>query len=1101
MYMLASALRRSIIPAILAVCVVATAAHSQYFGRNKIQYKDHHWKVLSTPHFDIHFYQGSESFAARAGLVLEDGYDMLSYKLKEVLPWRVPVILYSSHNDFLQTNVTTSLLPEGVQAFAEPSRRRIVLPFTSSFKEFSHTAVHELSHVFTFYIVYNRMLDNVFTRSYVFPMELWVAEGVAEYLAVKWDPDADMYIRDAVIQDYLFPLQGLSGYYVYKEGQSVFNYIEETYGRDKVVEILHALANTRSADVALERTIGLNTGELQSQWAKSLRKHYWPLYPDKVEVTDYGRRLTDHVRDHGYYNTTPVMSPDGEKIAFFSDRDGLVDIYVMSALDGKVIRRLVSGHRSNRYESLHFMNSNVTFSPDGKYVAFVAKSKGHDTVFIMDAESGEIRKKITNFDVGGMAAPHWSPLGDKIILSATYDGQTDLAIIDVETGEFKRLTNDPADQLTPRFFPDGNRVVFTYYPEITADVPPNFSGENLNELSQMNFLDAKNITHGLSYDIWEYDLDTGRSRPLVQSPGDDTSPLVMADGVTLIYTSDASGINNLYAGNLVTRNYDRVTDVLGGIFTPDINEQTGRITFSAFRQAGFDVYISDDLDGMLARRYEDQKMPPLAYSLGSTPYDSPGRVQEIIAKSKQARAAAAAAAESAAAESTAAESTAAGDTSMTGITGTKGTAVVKGPGDPAKLGSFVPPIRKASPSASHTNRQSPGNTMPNPDGVDRIRPSEGSTPPRRDNVEFTGGTVKPYKTRLSPDFIGQGAGVYFSTGFGFGMSNSIALSDMLGNHRLGLAFNLYSDISQSDFLVSYYYLKKRVDYGIGVYQFKNYFNSRVTSVGETFGSYRLFSERNFGLFGLASVPFSTYYRMDLELQAYMSFREFFDNAATNTPEQTLITTGKSTRRLLEPSISFVHDSSFWGYYWPVEGSRWRFSMSQGISFSTEDVSRSTVYLDYRWYKMLFYRNSFAFRLMGAVSEGRDPRVFFLGGPLTLRGYDYLQFEGNRLALAQLEYRFPLLDALIFGWPGRWGFRNVGGTVFMDAGSAWWNNDLKVFEYVNNVRQNRLQDLHVDFGLGMYLNLGYVLLNFQFAWPTDLYTTRDYQFHFYIGPAF
>ena len=115
----------------------------------------------------------------------------------------MPVILYSNHSDFLETNVTSGQLSEGVQAFAEPSRRRIVLPFTSSFKEFEHTAIHELAHVFTFHIVYNRMLDNVFTRNYLFPMPLWVAEGLAEYLAVGWDADSDMFIRDAVIEDYL----------------------------------------------------------------------------------------------------------------------------------------------------------------------------------------------------------------------------------------------------------------------------------------------------------------------------------------------------------------------------------------------------------------------------------------------------------------------------------------------------------------------------------------------------------------------------------------------------------------------------------------------------------------------------------------------------------------------------------------------------------------------------------------------------------------------------------------------------------------------------------------------------------------------------------
>ena len=41
------------------------------------------------------------------------------------------------------------------------------------------------------------------------------------------------------------------------------------------------------------------------------------------------------MKDHGYYNTKPILSPDGEYIVFFSDRSGMIEIYVMSALDGK----------------------------------------------------------------------------------------------------------------------------------------------------------------------------------------------------------------------------------------------------------------------------------------------------------------------------------------------------------------------------------------------------------------------------------------------------------------------------------------------------------------------------------------------------------------------------------------------------------------------------------------------------------------------------------------------------------------------------------------------------------------------------------------------
>ena len=60
---------------ILLGAMMPSASFAQYFGRNKIQYNNYEWHVLSTPHFDIHYYTGAEAFAVRAGLVLEDGYD------------------------------------------------------------------------------------------------------------------------------------------------------------------------------------------------------------------------------------------------------------------------------------------------------------------------------------------------------------------------------------------------------------------------------------------------------------------------------------------------------------------------------------------------------------------------------------------------------------------------------------------------------------------------------------------------------------------------------------------------------------------------------------------------------------------------------------------------------------------------------------------------------------------------------------------------------------------------------------------------------------------------------------------------------------------
>jgi outer membrane protein assembly factor BamA len=249
--------------------------------------------------------------------------------------------------------------------------------------------------------------------------------------------------------------------------------------------------------------------------------------------------------------------------------------------------------------------------------------------------------------------------------------------------------------------------------------------------------------------------------------------------------------------------------------------------------------------------------------------------------------------------------------------------------------------------------------------------------------------------------------------------------------------------------------------------------------------------------------------MDIGLQAYVSDREFFEPSDPYTTGFFYERTNQSRRRLVEPSLAFIHDSSFFGPFGPVEGSRWRVEASQGVGVTSDAVSRTTGVVDYRWYKMLWYRNSFAFRLLGGASVGDDKRTFSLGGPLALRGFgwDDRTVRGSRFGMSSVEYRFPLVDALIFGWPGRWGFTNVGGTAFFDTGLAWdneldpglYNPNPKLFR--TDRRGLQFEDLKGDYGFGTYFNLGYLLLNFQFAWQTDLNTTGDYQFHFFIGPTF
>jgi hypothetical protein len=146
--------KRSVFALFLAILLSSAqsgdAQVGSTFGRNKVQYRDFHWSILATEHFDIYYYEEERSLARRAARMSERSYAMLSDALGHDIERRIPLILYTSHNDFQQTNTIGGIIPEGVQGVTESLKHRVILPFTGSYADFNHVLTHELVHAFQF---------------------------------------------------------------------------------------------------------------------------------------------------------------------------------------------------------------------------------------------------------------------------------------------------------------------------------------------------------------------------------------------------------------------------------------------------------------------------------------------------------------------------------------------------------------------------------------------------------------------------------------------------------------------------------------------------------------------------------------------------------------------------------------------------------------------------------------------------------------------------------------------------------------------------------------------------------------------------------------
>ena len=107
------------------------------------------------------------------------------------------MIFYASPLHFKETNTTPGLIPDGVGGFFEFIKGRVVIPFEGSLAQFKHVIRHEMTHVFMTSKI-NTIL-RLHRRTQDQSPPLWFTEGLAEYWSTKWDAQADMVLKDAVL--------------------------------------------------------------------------------------------------------------------------------------------------------------------------------------------------------------------------------------------------------------------------------------------------------------------------------------------------------------------------------------------------------------------------------------------------------------------------------------------------------------------------------------------------------------------------------------------------------------------------------------------------------------------------------------------------------------------------------------------------------------------------------------------------------------------------------------------------------------------------------------------------------------------------------------
>lgn len=539
------------------------------FGQNKVQFISRDWFYLESARFKIYFPSGFDSLAFFALNSLNKGYNQLQEDLGFEPYSKIPVIIYPSPNEFYETNVIWDILSEGVGGFTESLKNRVVVPFSGSYREFEHVLRHELTHAFVFDFLYGRKRGGIFSPNRLFSMPLWFAEGLSEFESKEWDIEDDYYVRDLIINNHTEPLEELDGFKAYRQGQALVKYIAEKYGRKKLGAILGKGKLLLTMKKALKSTLGLDEEELYREWLIEAKKHYMPEVSAREFPAEFARRLTDHTKKDGSYNYQPAISPNGEYVAFISDRNGYMSLYLLNIVEGKT-EQLISGERSGKYESLHPLWCRVAWHPDGNKIAFVTKRQNWDAVVIYDIQAkNELSVYYPKF--GGLYSISFSQDGKDLVMSALSRASKDIFVLNLESGKIERLTSDPYDDDYPVFLPDGKTIVFS------SDRPT----DSLWVMGR--------------YNLFKLDIETKTIVPLTKDSYNNYRPVIFAGGDSLIYITEMNGIPNLAILNLKTGESYPVTNSVSPVISPSISDKGTELVFASFFDWGWDIYLMNTI--------------------------------------------------------------------------------------------------------------------------------------------------------------------------------------------------------------------------------------------------------------------------------------------------------------------------------------------------------------------------------------------------------------------------------------------------------------------------------------------------------------------------
>ena len=509
---------------------VVPIVHAQFyngmnmpFGKNRVQWGDFHWSYYTNDNFDVYFYQGGNDMAQYAQAYAKDQIPRLETRLNSRFKKKVQFIVFNSMGDFKQSNIDLEEEENGnTGGITKIIGSKVILYFDGDYTHFEAQIREGIVKLLFSQVMNGISIGSQIRNSYRYDIPQWFRDGLVAFIAGNWDCHKEAQLQRGIVSGNYKKINHLRDEDAQVAGYSFWNFIDEKYGSKSFNDILTLAENTKSVRKSLLYVTGKEYKKLVEEWYAYYKARYDVVLvnqPNDIMALKYKKYRTF---------TQPSISPNGKHIAYVSNDEGKLRLWLEDLQTGKRQQLFKAGYHSD--ENIDTSFPLLAWHPNGDILSFIIEEKGKIQLYNLDVNSGK-KASTYLFDFQKVSSFSYAHKSRKLVLAASRMGKPDIYVYNLFSNTVEQITNDWHTDLDPVFTYDDRQIVFS----------SNRDNDTLKVDEKIGFQNKQ-------FDLYAYNY-SNKSEVLqnltCQRFSNSILPEPLKDG-SMLYLNDSSGYYNLF---------------------------------------------------------------------------------------------------------------------------------------------------------------------------------------------------------------------------------------------------------------------------------------------------------------------------------------------------------------------------------------------------------------------------------------------------------------------------------------------------------------------------------------------------------------------------